>query len=51
MKFSSPERQCAKSDFQIQPSISGVDLSNNMTIPQVRVNMRETEHGTTFETS
>ena len=45
------EGECANGVFQIQPFISGDNLSNNMSIPQARVNMNETEHDTTFETS
>ena len=40
--------ECAKGDFQIQPPISGVNFSN-MSIPHI--NMSETEHDATFETS
>ena len=51
MKSPPPDAYCEKSFFQIQPRISGVNFSNNTSIPQVRVNIRETEHDTTFETS
>ena len=51
MKSSPEETQCAKGVFQIQPPISGANFSNNISTPQVRVNMRETEHDKTFETS
>ena len=36
--------------FKIQHPICGVNLFNNISITQVKVNMRETEHDTTFET-
>ena len=36
-----PEAKCAKSVFQIQSPICGVDFSNNMSITQVRVNERK----------
>ena len=35
--------------FQFISAVSGLNLSNNISVPQVRVNMRETEHDTTFE--
>ena len=37
--------------FKFNPPVSGVNFSNDMSIPQDRVNMSETEHETTFETS
>ena len=46
-----PKVECAKGVFQIQQPISDVNFSNNMSIPQARVNMSETEHDTTFEIS
>ena len=36
---------------QIHCPVSGVNFSNNISIPQVRVNITETEHGTIFEFS
>ena len=51
MKSPLLEAECAKGVFQIQPPISGVNFSNNMSVPQTRVNMNETEHDTTFETA
>ena len=51
MKSPLPKAQCAKGVFQIQTPISDVNFSNNISIPQFRVKMRETEHDTTFETS
>ena len=51
MKSPPPEVWREKGVFQIQPPISGVNFSNKISIPQVRVNMRETEHDTTFENS
>ena len=42
---------CVKGVFQIQPPISGVNFPNNISVSQFRVNMKETEHDTTFETS
>ena len=35
--------------FKFMPLVSGLDLSNNISVPQVRVNIREIEHYTTFE--
>ena len=37
--------------FQIQTPISGVSFLDNKSIPQVWVNMKETDHDTAFETS
>ena len=42
MKFQSPNAQCAKGVFQIQFLICGVYFSN-ISIPQIRVNKKETE--------
>ena len=35
--------------FKFIPLVSGLDLSNNISVPQVRVNIRKIEHDTTFE--
>ena len=35
--------------FKFIPFVSGLDLSNNISVPLVRVNIREIEHDTTFE--
>ena len=35
--------------FKFIPPVSGLILSNNISVPQVRVNIREIEQGTTFE--
>ena len=51
IKSPSPEVECEKVVFQILPLISGVNFSNNMSIPHARVSMSETEHDTIFETS
>ena len=51
MKSPTPEAQCAEGVFQIQSPICDVYFSNNISIPQVRVNKRETELDSTFETS
>ena len=51
MKSPTPEAQCAEDVFQIQSPICDVYFSNNISIPQVRVNKRETELDSTFETS
>ena len=51
MKSPTPEAQCAEGVFQIQSPISDVYFSNNISVPQVRVNKRETEVDSTFETS
>ena len=42
-------RHSAKGVFQIHSPVSGLNLSNNMSIPRVRVNIRETEREITFE--
>ena len=39
------------SQTKIHPPDSGVNFSNNMSIPQVRVNIKKTEDDTTFEIS
>ena len=49
MKFPTPEAWCAKVAFQIQHPICVVNVSTNISIPNVSVNMRKTEHDTTFE--
>ena len=36
---------------QIHPAVSGVNFSNNISIPQVWVNIKKIEHDTTFEIS
>ena len=41
----------AKGVSQIHSPVSGVDFSNNILILQVRVNIKKTEHDTTFEIS
>ena len=51
MKYLPLEKYCAKDVFQIQTPISSVNFSNNISIPQVRINIRETKHDTTFKTS
>ena len=51
MKSLPPKAECTKDVFQTQPPISGVNLSINMSVLQTMVNMSETEHYTTFETS
>ena len=51
MKSPPPEAESSKGAFQIQPPISGVNFSNNVTVPKAIVNMSETEHDTTFKTS
>ena len=50
MKFPTPEVQCADGVFQIQSRICDVYFSN-ISVPQVRVNKRETELDSTFKTS
>ena len=37
--------------FQIHFPVSGVNFSNNLPIPQVKVSINKTEHYTTFEIS
>ena len=39
----------AKGVSQIHPPVSGVNFSNNISIPQARVNIKKTEHDLTFE--
>ena len=51
MKSSTSEAQCAEGVFQIQFPICGVYFSYNISIPLVKVNKRETELESTFETS
>ena len=51
MKSPPPEVECKKGVFQVQTLVSGVIVSNDMSISQAIVNMNETEHDTTFETS
>ena len=34
---------------QIHPPVSGVNFSNNISVPQVWVNIKKIEHDTTFE--
>ena len=42
-------RHKAKGVFQINPTVSGPNVSNNISVPQVRVNIKEMEHVATFE--
>ena len=35
MESPAPEALCAKGAFQIQPPISGVNFSNNISIPHI----------------
>ena len=49
MKPPTPEIQCTEGIFQIQSPICDVYFSSNISIPQVRVNKRETELDSTFE--
>ena len=50
MKSLSPEqRHSAKGVFQIHSILPDVNSSNDIEILQVRVNIKETEHDTTFE--
>ena len=51
MKSPTLEAQCAEGVFQIQTPICDVYFSNNISIPQVEVNKKETELDSTFETS
>ena len=51
MKSPTPEAQCVEGGFQIQSNICDVYFSNNISIPQDRVNKRKTEIDLTFETS
>ena len=39
------------SQTQINPPVSDVNFSNIIPIPQVRVNVKKTEHDTAFEMS
>ena len=56
----SEDRLCMKSNlrrnsekgvFHIHFPFSGLNFSNNIPVPQVRFNVSETEHNTTFEIS
>ena len=51
MKSPPPIGIVCKVCFSNSNPISGVSFLNNMSIPQVWVNMKETDHDTTFETS
>ena len=42
MKSPTPEAQCAEGVFQIQSPICGINISNNVSVTQVRVNERNT---------
>ena len=46
-----PRRHSSKGVFQIHPPVSDFNFSNNISELQVRANIRETEHDTTFEIS
>ena len=50
MKFQR-HRLCAKSVFQTPPPISAVNFSDNISLPQVMVKMRETDPDTTVKLS
>ena len=50
MKSSTPKALCVEGVFQVQSPVCGVNLSNNISIPQVWVNKKETELEPTFET-
>ena len=41
-EISTPEAQCAEGVFQIQFPICGVNISNNISVTQIRVNERKT---------
>ena len=43
------QRHSAKGVFQIDHPVAGANFSNNISMSLVRVNIRETEHDTTFE--
>ena len=43
------QRHSAKGVFRIYHPVAGVNFPNNISISLVRVNIRETEHDTTFE--
>ena len=44
-----PERHIsAKGVSQIHPPVSDVNFSSNISIPRVRVDIKKTEHDTTF---
>ena len=45
------QKHSEKGVFQIHPPVSSVNFSNDRSIPQVRVNIMESKHGTTFEIS
>ena len=45
------QKHSAKGVFQIRSPISGVNFSINISLSQVRVNIKEIENGKTFEIS
>ena len=51
MKSLTLEAWCAKVVFQIQLPICAGNVSTNISIHNVRVNMRKSEHDTIFEIS
>ena len=42
-------RHSVKDVLQIHPTVFGLNLSNNISVPQVRVNIMEIERDTSFE--
>ena len=49
IKSQPKERHNAKDFFQVHPPVSSLHFSNNISVPKVRINIRETGHDTTFE--
>ena len=49
MKSPTPKAQCLGGIVKIQPPTCDVNFSNNISIPQVRVNKRETELDSIFK--
>ena len=49
MKSSPNQKHSEKSAFQTQPPDFGIIISNNISVPQVKVNMRGTEHDANFK--
>ena len=46
-----PEKLNVKGFFQIHSPVSVVNVSDNISVSQVKGNKKETEYGTTFEIS
>ena len=49
MKSLPKEEGIVQRVFSTSPPVSGLNFSNNTSVPQVRVHIREIGHDTTFE--